>query len=65
MHQGVRAQIPQDQLARNKRRSERSSRCAARAALDLRPNINLKAYTPKAQSLFRLILTTLSAHPVL
>ncbi len=40
MHQGVRAQIPQDQLARNKRRSERSSRCAARAALDLEPHEN-------------------------
>ena len=35
MRQGVRAQIPQEYLARNKRRSERSSRCAARAALDL------------------------------
>ncbi|WP_207938268.1 hypothetical protein, partial [Pseudomonas sp. 51_B] len=62
---GGRARLSQASLAENKRRSERSSRCAARAALDLRPNINLKAYTPKAQSLFRLILTTLSAHPVL
>ncbi|WP_339470954.1 hypothetical protein, partial [Pseudomonas capeferrum] len=35
MRQGVRAQISQEKLARNKRRSERSSRCAARAALDL------------------------------
>ncbi|WP_218031609.1 hypothetical protein, partial [Pseudomonas juntendi] len=33
--QGVRAQLAQGLLARNKRRSERSSRCAARAALDL------------------------------
>jgi hypothetical protein len=33
--QGGRAQMPQASLARNKCRSERSSRCAARAALDL------------------------------
>ncbi|MGE8314675.1 MAG: hypothetical protein ACN6OO_04405, partial [Pseudomonas putida] len=33
--QGGRARLSQALLARNKRRSERSSRCAARAALDL------------------------------
>ncbi|WP_442514309.1 hypothetical protein, partial [Pseudomonas promysalinigenes] len=33
---GGRACLPQALLARNKRRSERTSRCAARAALDLR-----------------------------
>ncbi|WP_448176679.1 hypothetical protein, partial [Pseudomonas putida] len=33
--QGGRARLSQAYLARNKRRSERSSRCAARAALDL------------------------------
>ncbi len=33
--QGGRAHLAQGLLARNKRRSERSSRCAARAALDL------------------------------
>jgi len=32
---GGRARLSQTSLARNKRRSERSSRCAARAALDL------------------------------
>ncbi|WP_409264960.1 hypothetical protein, partial [Pseudomonas sp. KCJK9000] len=32
---GGRAHLPQALLARNKRRSEQSSRCAARAALDL------------------------------
>ncbi|MDD2018412.1 hypothetical protein NPS33_26605, partial [Pseudomonas putida] len=32
---GGRARLSQASLARNKRRSERSSRCAARAALDL------------------------------
>jgi len=33
MRQGIRAQIAQESLARNKRRSELRSRCAARAAL--------------------------------
>jgi len=35
MRQGIRAQIAQESLARNKRRSELRSRCAARAALGL------------------------------
>ena len=58
MRQGVRAQIPQEQLARNKRRSERSSRCAARAALDIRNTANPKPsiYTLKP------LLTPASIH---
>ncbi|WP_218648048.1 hypothetical protein, partial [Pseudomonas hunanensis] len=42
--QGGRARLSQALLAKNKRRSERSSRCAARAALDLTSATNLKAY---------------------
>jgi len=38
--QGVRARLSQALLAENKRRSERCSRCAARAALDLEPAEN-------------------------
>ncbi|WP_238348951.1 hypothetical protein, partial [Pseudomonas sp. SWRI50] len=43
--QGGRAQIAQAKLARNKRRSERCSRCAARAALDLDSAANLNPIT--------------------
>ncbi|MFG0461809.1 hypothetical protein ACF8GG_21115, partial [Pseudomonas sp. yb_1] len=39
--QGGRARLSLALLARNKRRSERSSRCAARAALDLEDTKNL------------------------
>ncbi len=42
VREGGRARLPQALLAKNKRRSERSSRCAARAALDLRPTTNSK-----------------------
>jgi len=42
---GSRARLPQALLARNKRRSERSSRCAARAALDLAGATTLKPRT--------------------
>ncbi|MFG0861324.1 hypothetical protein ACF8SA_12915, partial [Pseudomonas sp. CJQ_13] len=45
--QGGRARLSQALLARNKRRSERSSRCAARAALDLTGNTNPPANTPQ------------------
>ncbi len=44
VHQSGRAQIPQNPLARNKRRSEPCSRCAARAALDLKTTITLSTY---------------------
>jgi len=44
-HNG-RARLSQALLARNKRRSERSSRCAARAALDLTGAEPLKPNTP-------------------
>ncbi len=40
--QGGRARVPQALLAKNKRRSEPCSRCAARAALDLRPTTKFK-----------------------
>jgi len=44
-------------LARNKRRSERSSRCAARAALNLKGNNTLPPYplqqNPNPHTLFR------------
>ncbi|SUD77235.1 Uncharacterised protein [Pseudomonas putida] len=43
---GGRARLSQASLARNKRRSERSSRCAARAALDLRTTTNPTPSTP-------------------
>ncbi|MFV0891196.1 hypothetical protein [Pseudomonas kurunegalensis] len=43
--QGGRARLPQALLARNKRSSERSSRCAARAALDLISAAYLSAST--------------------
>jgi hypothetical protein len=43
--QGDRARLSQALLARNKRRSERSSRCAARAALDLIGAAHLSANT--------------------
>ena len=43
--QGGRARPSQALLARNKRRSERSSRCAARAALDLDPTLTPR-HTP-------------------
>ncbi|MFG0501920.1 hypothetical protein ACF8GD_04635, partial [Pseudomonas putida] len=45
--QGGRARLSQALLARNKRRSERSPRCAARAALDLTGNTNPPASTPQ------------------
>ncbi|MDY7070378.1 hypothetical protein PshuTeo2_03980 [Pseudomonas hunanensis] len=51
----------------NKCRSELRSRCAARAALDLRPTTNLKAYTPnppKMSAFFSRRRTQLSAEPV-
>jgi len=38
--QGGRVRLSQALLAKNKRRSERCSRCAARAALDLKPTEN-------------------------
>ncbi|MGN7905818.1 hypothetical protein ACTJJT_23725, partial [Pseudomonas sp. 22373] len=44
--QGGRARLPQALLARNKRRSERSSRCAARAALDFCHPLKPTANTP-------------------
>ncbi|POF98440.1 hypothetical protein BGP82_12530 [Pseudomonas putida] len=44
-NQGGRAHLSQALLARNKRRSERSSRCAARAALDFTETKHLKANT--------------------
>ncbi len=44
VHQSGRAQIPQNPLARNKRRSEPCSRCAARAALDLKTTTTLSTY---------------------
>ncbi|MGE6705094.1 hypothetical protein ACQKF2_28175, partial [Pseudomonas hunanensis] len=40
--QGGRARLEQALLAKNKRRSKRSSRCAARAALDLTGAEDLK-----------------------
>jgi hypothetical protein len=43
--QGGRAQMPLASLARNKCRSELSSRCAARAALDFRPTSKPKTGT--------------------
>jgi hypothetical protein len=43
--QNGRARLPQALLARNKRRSERSSRCAARAALDLMAAKPVTTYT--------------------
>ncbi len=42
--QGGRARLPQTLLARNKRRSERSSRCAAQAALGLPGDAPLPPY---------------------
>ncbi len=47
---GGRARLPQALLARNKRRSERSSRCAARAALDLTGAKNLRLPPKKIRS---------------
>ncbi|MDH1931973.1 hypothetical protein, partial [Pseudomonas sp. GD03696] len=43
--QNGRARLSQALLARNKRRSERSSRCAARAALDLMAAKPVTTYT--------------------
>ncbi|WP_286762009.1 hypothetical protein, partial [Pseudomonas sp. UBA2047] len=43
--QGGRAHLAQGLLARNRRRSERSSRCAARAALDLTSTAYIVATT--------------------
>ena len=49
--QGGRARLSQALLARNKRRSERSSRCAARAALDLTATTTLPPHTNQCNRL--------------
>jgi len=48
--QGGRAPLAQEGLARNKCGSGLASRCAARAALDIRPTITIKHYAPAPPS---------------